>query len=73
MYVCETCGTEVDPLSEPGIVYAVELELVHSRRGIEQLEGRGVFFHVTCFPEESGEWREWRKKPMPAWAYLGGA
>jgi len=25
MYVCEVCGAEAEPLSEPGIVYAVEL------------------------------------------------
>ena len=63
MYECEVCGAELDPLSEPGIVYAVELELVHSQRGIEQLEGRSAYFHGTCFPEESGEWL---RKPMPA-------
>ena len=68
MYTCETCSAEVDPLSEPGIVYAVELELVHSKQGIEQLEGRGVFFHVTCFPEDSDQWR---RKPMPAALYQG--
>ena len=68
MHICETCGTEVDPLSEPGIVYAVELELAHSRRGIEQLEGRGAFFQATCFPGESEQWLE---KPIPADAYRG--
>jgi hypothetical protein len=70
MYVCEVCGADVEPLSEPGIVYAVELELVHSRRGLERLEGRGAYFHVTCYPEDSDEWAP---KPMPASAYDGGA
>jgi hypothetical protein len=51
------------------VVYAVELELVQSRYGLEQLEGRGAFFHVGCFPEDSGEWL---RKPMPAEAYRGG-
>jgi hypothetical protein len=69
MYECEVCRTAMDPSSEPGIVYAVELELVHSRRGIEQLEGRGAFFHATCFPNETDEWR---RKPMPATVYEGG-
>ena len=69
MYVCEVCGAEVEPLAEPGVVYAVELELVSSQLGLEQLEGRGAFFHVTCFPEESGEWV---RKSMPATVYEGG-
>ena len=69
MPVCEICSVELDPRSEPGIVYAVELELVHSRHGIEQLEGRAAYFHVDCFPEESDEWR---RKPMPASVYEGG-
>ena len=62
MLVCETCRDEVRPKSEPGIVYAVELELVQTPQGTEFLEGRGAFFHATCFPEESERWRE---KPMP--------
>jgi hypothetical protein len=62
VFVCETCRDEVHPDSEPGIVYAVELELVQTPQGIAYLEGRGVFFHATCFPEESDRWRE---KPMP--------
>src|SRR5262245_35643769 len=69
MYACEVCGVELDSLAGPGVVYAVELEMVHSRRGLEQLEGRGAFFHVTCFPEESGKWG---RKPMPATVYEGG-
>jgi hypothetical protein len=69
MYVCEVCGIEVEPLSEPGIVYAIELEIVHSARGLEQLEGRGAYFHVTCYPEDSDEWA---RKPIPASAYQGG-
>jgi hypothetical protein len=68
MQTCEVCGVELDP-AEPGIVYAVELEMVHSGRGLEQLEGRGAFFHVTCFPEES---EEWVRRPMPASVYEGG-
>src|SRR5262249_4537872 len=70
MYVCEVCGAEADPLSEPGIVYAVELEIVHSRRGLEQLEGPGAYFHVPCYPEASNEWA---RKPMPTSVYDGGA
>jgi hypothetical protein len=69
VYVCEVCGTELEPLSGPGIVYAVELEIVHSRHGLEQLEGRGAYFHVTCFPEHS---EEWVRKPMPASVYERG-
>ena len=69
VYVCEVCGVEVEPLSEPGIVYAVELEIVHSGRGLEQLEGRGAYFHVTCYPEDSDQWVG---KPIPASLYDGG-
>jgi hypothetical protein len=67
---CEVCGVEVDPI-EPGIVYAVELEMVHSQRGLEQLEGRGAFFHVTCFREESDESEGWVRKPTPASVFDG--
>ena len=70
MYVCETCSEEVDPLSEPGIVYAVELELVQAPTGLVHLEGKGVFFHVECFPEESDTWRQ---KPIPTDLYAHGA
>jgi hypothetical protein len=52
----------VHPEVEPGIVYAVELELIQTPQGIEYLEGRGVFFHIACFREESDRWR---RKPMP--------
>jgi hypothetical protein len=69
VYVCEVCGVEVEPRTEPGIVYAVELEMVHASRGLEQLEGRGAFFDVKYFPEESDEWAQ---KPVPASAYHGG-
>jgi len=69
MLECEVCRAEIDPPSEPGIVYAVELELVRSRHGIEQLEGRGAYFHATCYPNESDDWRE---KPLPAGVYQGG-
>jgi len=69
MYACEVCGVEIDPVNEPGIVYAVELEIAHSRRGLEQLEGRGAYFHATCYPADSDEWAP---KPMPASVYQGG-
>jgi hypothetical protein len=70
MYVCEVCGAEAEPLSEPCIVYAVELEIVHSRHGLKRLEGRGAYFHATCYPEDSDESA---RKPMPTSVYDGGA
>jgi hypothetical protein len=69
MNTCEVCGAELE-LTEPGIVYAVELEMVNSSRGLKQLDGYGAFFHATCVPEES---EEWVRKPMALSVYERGA
>jgi hypothetical protein len=63
MYRCETCGSQVRPASDPGVVYAVELVKVFAlgSKTIE-LEGRSAFFHRTCFPVGS---MQWRMKSMP--------
>jgi hypothetical protein len=62
MYVCERCRLQVRPASENGIVYAVVLHGAATSRGIEFVEGEGVFFHATCVsPETTG----YRRKPMP--------
>jgi hypothetical protein len=64
MYVCERCRRRVRPASEPGIVFAVELEQLGTRGAtIEYVETVSGFFHEHCFPTGPARWR---RRLMPA-------
>lgn len=63
MHICEICRQPVRPASDPGIVYAVELARTHAiGPTTEHEEGRGVFFHDSCFPTGS---MRYQQKRMP--------
>jgi hypothetical protein len=57
MFVCETCKESVD-LSDPDVVYAVEVKEALRFIGTEEVEGRGVYFHEECFPWDDPAYRE---------------
>jgi hypothetical protein len=65
MYFCKTCGERVRPLTEPGIVAAVELL---PGRGFgnpnDVIEGKYVYFHEDHYPLGKAAER-YRRKPIP--------
>lgn len=56
MFVCEACRVPID-MSDPDVVYAVELREAVRFLGTDVIEGAGVFFHVPCFPYDTAAYR----------------
>jgi hypothetical protein len=58
LYVCEECGGQVRPASDPGLKFAVRVvRTVAMGPTMHDADGAPVVFHEWCFPTGSPDYR----------------